>query len=175
MISRAPPRREATIRARSFAVGQWPSHGERADSGPRPRRPGGPFHTHPTGRGGARSFVDDLILSRGVVHGRAASCCDPLRLSLSDSRICVRVDEHPSNTMQSLLFALFLGLRAGKPVDVSPVGTLKSSLLWGDTFPFDSLVLRPRATSSGARRRWLCLFVTVSRAKSRGACANSPL
>lgn len=32
-------------------------------------------------RGGARSFVDDLVLSRGVVRSRAVYCCDLLRLS----------------------------------------------------------------------------------------------
>lgn len=32
-------------------------------------------------RRGARSFVDDLVLSRGVVRSRAVYCCDLLRLS----------------------------------------------------------------------------------------------
>src|SRR6218665_575738 len=30
---------------------------------------------------GAKSFVDDLVLSRGVVRSRAVHCCDLLRLS----------------------------------------------------------------------------------------------
>jgi hypothetical protein len=44
--------------------------------------------------GGAKSFVDDLGWSRGVVLSRAATLLRSIETQSYDSRICSHTDEH---------------------------------------------------------------------------------
>ena len=63
-------------------------------------------------RRGAKSFVDDLVLSRGVVLSRADLFCDLLRLSPMTRRF-VRF----RRTYLRLLSIFFLRLNSGLPND----------------------------------------------------------
>ena len=56
----------------AFRRPRWPSHSNTALSQPGAGRPSRK-NTHPMQRRGAKSFVDDLVLSRGVVLSRAAA------------------------------------------------------------------------------------------------------
>ena len=47
-------------------------------------------------RGGAKSFVDDLGWSRGVVLSRAATLLRSIETQPYDSKICSLLDEHTS-------------------------------------------------------------------------------
>ena len=52
--------------------------------------------TNPMRRGGAKSFVDDLGWSRGVVLSRAATLLRSIETQPYDSKICSLLDEHTS-------------------------------------------------------------------------------
>ena len=52
--------------------------------------------TNPMRRGGAKSFVDDLGWSRGVVLSRAATLLRSIETQPYDSKICSLSDEHTS-------------------------------------------------------------------------------
>ena len=69
-----PLRREATIHA-DGPVGRpwWLSHSTWSLAVPPSSAGGDQNDIHPMRRGGAKSFVDDLVLGRGVVLSRAAT------------------------------------------------------------------------------------------------------
>ena len=52
--------------------------------------------SNPMRRGGAKSFVDDLGWSRGVVLSRAATLLRSIETQPCDSKICSHLDEHTS-------------------------------------------------------------------------------
>ena len=55
--------------------------------------------------GGAKSFVDDLGLSRGVVLSRAATLLRSIETQPYDSKICPRLDGHVFFVQSSGLFS----------------------------------------------------------------------
>ena len=69
-----PLRREATIHA-DGPIGRpwWLSHSTWSLAVPPSSADGDQSDIHPMRRGGAKSFVDDLVLGRGVVLSRAAT------------------------------------------------------------------------------------------------------
>ena len=80
----------------AFRRPRWQSHSDTAIGLRGPARRSGRHDTHPMQRRGAKSFVDDLVLSRGVVLSRAAASLrsietKPFRLadlSAIDGHIC---------------------------------------------------------------------------------------
>ena len=64
-----------------FRPPRWPSHSTTALGGRRQTRPRAESDSNHMRCRGAKSFVDDLGLSRGVVLSRAVHFCDLLRLS----------------------------------------------------------------------------------------------
>ena len=60
-------------------------------------------------RGGAKSFVDDLGWSRGVVLSRAATLLRSIETQPYDSKICSLSDEHTSlSVVKPILFFFIL-------------------------------------------------------------------
>ena len=53
---------------------------------------GGLFDIHPMRRGGVKSFVDDLVLGRGVVPSRAATSLRSVETQPFDWMICLLLD-----------------------------------------------------------------------------------
>ena len=59
---------------------------------------------------GAKSFVDDLVLSRGVVLSRAATLLRSIETKPFDSKICPLLD---GQDLRGMAFLVSLGLLGG--------------------------------------------------------------
>ena len=91
-------------------------------------------------RGGAKSFVDDLGWSRGVVLSRAATLLRSIETQPYDSRICSHTDEHTplSERRERIKNKRFLGKLwshwgAGSPPHSSFSPSGKTDTHWGCT------------------------------------------
>ena len=80
-VSASDGERQRYTQADRFRRLRWLSHSTTAPGGHRRTWPRAEASTHHIRRWGAKSFVDDLVLSRGVVLSRADLFCDLLRLS----------------------------------------------------------------------------------------------
>ena len=90
----------------AFRRPRWRSHSDTAVGRRGPARRSGRHDTHPMQRRGAKSFVDDLVLSRGVVLSRAAASLRSIETKPFDWQIC------PLWTDTSTWKALALSLRS---------------------------------------------------------------
>ena len=80
----------------AFRRPRWQSHSDTAIGLRGPARRSGRHDTHPMQRRGAKSFVDDLVLSRGVVLSRAAASLRSIETKPFDWQICPpRTDTSP--------------------------------------------------------------------------------
>ena len=72
----------------AFRRPRWRSHSDTAVSRLGSAGRSGRKYTHPMQRRGAKSFVDDLVLSRGVVLSRAAASLRSIEIKPFDWKIC---------------------------------------------------------------------------------------
>ena len=72
----------------AFRRPRWRSHSDTAVSRLGSAGRSGRKYTHPMQRRGAKSFVDDLVLSRGVVLSRAAASLRSIETKPFDWKIC---------------------------------------------------------------------------------------
>ena len=127
----------------AFRRPRWQSHSDTAIGLRGPARRSGRHDTHPMQRRGAKSFVDDLVLSRGVVLSRAAASLRSIETKPFDWQICPpRTDTSPrkARTLSWVGGALshcrwFTATRAlgrtGSPGSRSPSGTRVSPRFGG--------------------------------------------
>ena len=127
----------------AFRRPRWQSHSDTAIGLRGPARRSGRHDTHPMQRRGAKSFVDDLVLSRGVVLSRAAASLRSIETKPFDWQICPpRTDTSPrkARTLSRVGGALshcrwFTATRAlgrtGSPGSRSPSGTRVSPRFGG--------------------------------------------
>ena len=130
----------------AFRRPRWQSHSDTAIGLRGPARRSGRHDTHPMQRRGAKSFVDDLVLSRGVVLSRAAASLRSIETKPFDWQICPpRTDTSPrkARTLSWVGGALshcrwferFTAARAigrtGSPGSRSPSGTRVSPRFGG--------------------------------------------
>ena len=123
----------------AFRRPRWQSHSDTAIGLRGPARRSGRHDTHPMQRRGAKSFVDDLVLSRGVVLSRAAASLRSIETKPFDWQICPpRTDTSPRKArtlswveVQGALSLSLVAGSLGRTGSRSPSGTRVSPRFGG--------------------------------------------
>ena len=167
----------------AFRRPRWQSHSDTAIGLRGPARRSGRHDTHPMQRRGAKSFVDDLVLSRGVVLSRAAASLRSIETKPFDWQICPpRTDTSPrkARTLSwvEVQGALSLSLVAGSlPRALGRTGSWSHGLSVSERYPRLSplrwgVVRCPRRSRAFLFRQssisalWPLLSASVGRARS---------